>query len=97
VFSEKEKSMLLLLYWVVGGAAVGWLMGKIMSSEGRDYVMDIVMGVAGAVGGAFLFSTIHVLVQGKMVYTSLAAIVGAVVLTMLARYMGGRREYGATD
>ncbi len=88
---------MLLLYWVVGGAAAGWLMGKIMSSEGRDYVMDIVMGVAGAIGGGFLFSTMHLLVQDKMVYTGLAAIMGAVVLTMLARYMGGRREFGATD
>lgn len=89
--------MLLLLYWIVGGAAVGWLIGKVMSSEGRDYIMDVAMGVAGAVGGGFFFSTSHFLVQGKMIYTSLTAIMGAVVLTMLARYLGGRREYGATD
>ncbi|HVB87193.1 MAG TPA: GlsB/YeaQ/YmgE family stress response membrane protein [Candidatus Dormibacteraeota bacterium] len=89
--------MLSLLYWVVGGAAAGWLMGKLMSGEGRDHVMDLVMGVAGAIGGSFLFSTMRLLVEGKMVYTMLAAIMGAVVLTMLARYMGERREYGATD
>lgn len=89
--------MLSLLYWVIGGAAAGWLMGKFMASEGRDYVTDLVMGAAGAIGGGFLFSTMRLLVQGKMVYTMLAAITGAVVLTMLARYMGGRREYGATD
>jgi len=89
--------MLLLLYWIVGGAAVGWLTGKLMLSEGRDRVMDIVMGIAGAVGGAFLFSAAHILVQGKMIYTSLAAIVGAVILTGLTRYLGGRREYGTTD
>jgi uncharacterized membrane protein YeaQ/YmgE (transglycosylase-associated protein family) len=89
--------MLLILYWVIGGAAVGWLVGKIMSSEGRDYVMDIVMGVAGAVGGAFLFSAAHILVQGQMIYTMLAAIVGAAMLTMLTRCLGGRQEYGATD
>jgi uncharacterized membrane protein YeaQ/YmgE (transglycosylase-associated protein family) len=89
--------MLLLLYWVIGGAAVGWLMGKFMSSEGRDRVMDVVMGIAGAVGGAFLFNAAHILVQGKMIYTMLAAIVGAAVLAMLARYVGGRREFGATD
>jgi uncharacterized membrane protein YeaQ/YmgE (transglycosylase-associated protein family) len=94
---EKEKNMLSLLYWIIGGAAAGWLMGKIMSSEGRDYVMDIVMGVAGAIGGGFLFSTMHFLAQSKMVYTALAAILGAVVLSTLARYMGGRREFGATD
>lgn len=94
---QKEKSMLLLLYWIMGGAVVGWLTGTAMASEGRDFVMDIVMGIAGAVGGAFLFSATRTLVQGNMIYTSLAAIVGAVTLTGLTRYLGGRREYGATD
>jgi uncharacterized membrane protein YeaQ/YmgE (transglycosylase-associated protein family) len=94
---QKEKSMLLLPYWIMGGAVVGWLTGTVMASEGRDYVMDIVMGIAGAVGGAFLFSAARILVQGNMIYTSLAAIVGAVILTGLTRYLGGRREYGATD
>lgn len=89
--------MLLLLYLVFGGAALGLLVGRLIASEGRDYVMDLVMGVAGAIGGGFLFSTMHFLVQDKMAYTILAAISGAVVLTMLARYMGARREFGATD
>ncbi|MGA3292441.1 MAG: GlsB/YeaQ/YmgE family stress response membrane protein [Candidatus Acidiferrales bacterium] len=88
---------MLLLCWIVGGLAAGWLTGKIMSSEGRDQVMDMVMGIAGAVAGGFLFNTTHLLVQGKMIYTSLAAIFGAVVLTVLSRHVGGRREYGATD
>ena len=89
--------MLLLLYLVVGGAAAALLVGRLIASDGRDYVMDLVMGVAGAIGGGFLFSTMHFLVQSKMVYTMLAAISGAAVLIMLARYMGARREFGATD
>lgn len=89
--------MLFLLCWIIVGLAVGWLMGKIMLSEGRDYVMDIVMGVAGAVGGGFLFSTMHFLAQSKLIYTSLAAIWSAVVLAMLARYVSRRREYSASD
>jgi uncharacterized membrane protein YeaQ/YmgE (transglycosylase-associated protein family) len=87
----------LLLYWIVGGGAVGWLVGKIMSSERRDQVMDVVMGIGGALTGAFLFSAAHTLVQGKMIYTMLAAIAGAAVLAALARYLGGRFEYGSTD
>ena len=88
---------MMLLIWVVGGAFVGWVTGKFMSSEGRDQVMDVVMGIAGAVGGALLFSAWDSLVQGKMIYTMLAAIVGAAILTLLARYVGGRLEYGSTD
>jgi uncharacterized membrane protein YeaQ/YmgE (transglycosylase-associated protein family) len=88
---------MLLLLWIVDGVAAGYLTGKFMSSEGRDWVMDIVMGLAGGVGGGFLLSGTHLLVQGKMIYTNLAAMSGAVVLTALSRYVGGRREYGATD
>ena len=86
-----------LLFWIMDGVVAGWLMGKIMSSEGRDWVMDIVMGVAGAAAGGFLSSAALGLVQGKMIYTNLAAISGAVILTVISRYAGGRREYGSTD
>ena len=88
---------MLLLLWIVDGVAAGYLTGKFMSSEGRDWVMDIVMGLAGGVGGGFLLSAMHVLVEGKMIFTNLAAMSGAVVLTALSRYVSGRREYGATD
>ena len=88
---------MLLFLWIVSGAVVGWLTGKFMSSEGRDQVMDVVMGIAGATGAAFLFSAAHTLVQGKMIYAMLAAVVGAAILTLLVRYVGGRLEYGSTD
>ena len=88
---------MMLLFWIVTGAFGGWLAGRFMSSEGRDRVMDVVMGIAGAVGGASLFIATHILVQGKMIYTMLAAIMGATILTALTRYAGGRLEYGSTD
>jgi uncharacterized membrane protein YeaQ/YmgE (transglycosylase-associated protein family) len=88
---------MLLLLWVVVGVASGCLTGKFMSSEGRDWVMDVVMGLAGGTGGGFLLSATSTLVRGKMIYTSLAAILGAVILTVFSRYISGRREYGSTD
>jgi uncharacterized membrane protein YeaQ/YmgE (transglycosylase-associated protein family) len=95
--SEQEKGMFLLLYWIVSGAVVGWLTGIAMSSEGRDYIMDIVMGLVGAIGGGFLFTATQVLVQGKMIYIMLAAMAGAAILAGLTRYVGGNLEYGSTD
>jgi len=83
------------LFWILDGLAAGWLTGKLISSEGRDWVMDIVMGVAGAVTVGFLLNATHLLVQGKLIYTNLAAILGGAVLTVLSRYVGGRREYGS--
>lgn len=83
--------------WVLEGVVAGWLMGKIMKSEGRDRVMNIVMGVGGAVAGGLIISIAPVLVSGKMIYTNLAAISGGMLLAFLSRYIGGSREYGRTD
>ncbi len=85
-----------LLFWLLDGLAAGWLTGNFMASEGRDQVMDIVMGVAGGVGAGFLFSAAH-LVQGKMIYTNVAAVLGAAMMVVLTRIFDGRREYGSTN
>jgi uncharacterized membrane protein YeaQ/YmgE (transglycosylase-associated protein family) len=55
------------------------------------------MGSAGAVAGGFMFGGLHLLVRGQMIYTNLAALMGAISLTILARYFGGRREIEATN
>lgn len=88
---------MLLILWVVAGLATGYVTGRVMSSEGRDWVMDLIMGVAGAVGGGFLLSATHILVRGAMIYTILAAIAGAALLAGVSRSLSGRREYGSTD
>lgn len=81
------------LFWVVEGVVAGWVMSQIMLSQGRDQAMDILMGLTGGVAGGFLVSLMHLLVRGVMIYTSLAAVLGAVVLTVLVRYASGRHEY----
>lgn len=86
-----------LLLWMMEGLVAGWLTGKIMEGEGRDRVMNLVMGVAGAVAGGFLVNVAPFLVQGRMIFTNLAAVLGAVILTVFFRYVGGSREYGSTD
>jgi uncharacterized membrane protein YeaQ/YmgE (transglycosylase-associated protein family) len=82
-----------LLVWVAEGVAAVWLMSLIMLSKGRDQMMDILMGLTGGVAGGFLLSVAHLLVRGAMIYTSLAAVSGAVALTELSRYASGRQEY----
>lgn len=86
-----------LLFWVIEGLVAGWLMGKTMGSEGRDRVMNIIMGVGGGVAGGLIISVAPILVSGKMIYTNLAAISGAMLLAFLSRYIGGSREYGRTN
>jgi uncharacterized membrane protein YeaQ/YmgE (transglycosylase-associated protein family) len=86
-----------LILWVLCGAAAGWLTGKLLLSEGRDQIMDLVMGLAGGIGGGFIFSATRFQPQGKVVYTALSAVLGAIVLTLFSRFVTGKLEYGATD
>lgn len=86
-----------LFFWVLDGLLAGWLTGKFMSSEGRDLVMDVVMGISGGMAGGFLVAAMHLTIHGKMIFTNLAALAGAIILTFLTRIIGGRREYASTN
>jgi uncharacterized membrane protein YeaQ/YmgE (transglycosylase-associated protein family) len=81
------------VFWIVDGLAAGWLTGKAMSAEGRDLMMDVLMGVVGGLAGGFLIQVAGLPVHGKVIYANVAAILGAVVLTTLSRVATQRRAY----
>ena len=89
----KRGNVMQLPFWIMDGLVAGWLTGKIMSGRGRDLLMATIMGVAGGVAGGFIVNVAGLPVQGRMIYTNLAAILGAVVLTALSRVATGRRGY----
>jgi uncharacterized membrane protein YeaQ/YmgE (transglycosylase-associated protein family) len=82
-----------LLFWIIDGLVAGWLTGRIMSGERRELLTATIMGVAGGVAAGFLIQVAGLPVQGNMIYTNVAAIIGAVVLTALSRLATGRRGY----
>jgi Predicted membrane protein len=72
------------LAWIVLGLISGFIASKIVNKSGSGAVMDIVLGIVGAVVGGWLFSTIgHVGVTGVNLYSILVAVVGAVVVLIL--------------
>jgi uncharacterized membrane protein YeaQ/YmgE (transglycosylase-associated protein family) len=81
------------LSWIIVGLATGWLAGKIL--KGNDYgpIMDIVMGIGGAVVGGLLMQSASLGGYGGTILTTLLAMIGAVLLTLLAGFVNGRRMY----
>jgi uncharacterized membrane protein YeaQ/YmgE (transglycosylase-associated protein family) len=73
-----------LIYWVVVGLIAGWAAGKIMKGGGYGTVMDIVLGIVGAVVGGWLLGLLGIS-AGGLIGTILVAIVGAVFLIWLSR------------
>jgi len=76
---------MVILWWLIVGLIAGWLTGKIMSGGGYGPLMDIVIGIIGAVAGGFIMSHLGFAGSGGMLYTIIVAVFGAVVLTLLLR------------
>jgi uncharacterized membrane protein YeaQ/YmgE (transglycosylase-associated protein family) len=86
--------MLNLLWWALVGLIAGWITGKIMGT-GRGFVMDIVIGIAGALVGGWIMRAVGFAGHGGMIYTILVATGGAVLLTFLYRLITRGRESGS--
>ena len=74
-----------LIWWIIVGLGAGWATGKIMKGSGYGTVMDIIIGIAGAVVGGWVMGLLGFAGSGGLIYTILVAILGAVILTALVR------------
>jgi uncharacterized membrane protein YeaQ/YmgE (transglycosylase-associated protein family) len=78
------------LAWIVLGLLAGFIASKIVNKRGEGVVLDIVLGIVGALAGGWLFNTFGASgVTGLNLYSLLVAVVGAVVL--LVAYHAIRR------
>jgi uncharacterized membrane protein YeaQ/YmgE (transglycosylase-associated protein family) len=81
-----------LLAWIVLGLIAGFIGSKIVNNTGQGLLIDILLGVVGAVVGGFLFNQFgQPGVSGLNLYSLLVAIVGAVVVLWLYHVLIGRR------
>jgi uncharacterized membrane protein YeaQ/YmgE (transglycosylase-associated protein family) len=79
--------------WIIVGLVAGWSAGKILKGNGYGPLMDMVIGIGGAIAGGFLMRSAGFPGYRGTIYTTLVAIVGAVLLTLLAGFANGRRLY----
>jgi uncharacterized membrane protein YeaQ/YmgE (transglycosylase-associated protein family) len=82
-----------LLAWIAIGAIIGWGTGKVFQGNGYGPLMDILMGVGGAVVGGLVTSSESLGGYGGTIITTLVAMVGAVLLAVFAAYVNGRRVF----
>ena len=77
------------LMWVFIGLVAGWLAGKIGRGRGFGCLVDIILGMVGAVLGGWIFSKLGIQGSG-LLFSIAAATVGAVVLVLIARVFSSR-------
>ena len=79
-----------ILAWIVLGLIAGFIGSKLVNKTGQGIVLDIVLGIFGAVAGGYLFNMMGSAgVTGLNIYSLFVAVVGAVLV--LVAYHAVRR------
>lgn len=77
-----------ILAWIVLGLIAGFIGSKIVNRTGEGVLLDIVLGVVGAVVGGFLFNQFGAAgVSGLNLYSLVVAVVGAVVVLVVYHFV----------
>lgn len=82
-----------LIAWIIIGVLAGWITGKLMKGSGFGFIMDMLVGLIGALIGGFLSSRLGMggVGQHGLIMSIVIAVIGAVILTWLLRIISGNR------
>jgi uncharacterized membrane protein YeaQ/YmgE (transglycosylase-associated protein family) len=84
--SQEDRMLMSFIWWIIVGLIAGWAAGKIMRGGGYGPLMDIVLGIVGAVVGGWLLGALGIY-AGGLIGTIIVAIVGAMFLIWLSRLL----------
>lgn len=80
-----------IIAWIVLGLIAGFIASKLVNKSGEGVVLDILLGVVGAVVGGFLFTTFGATgVDGFNIWSMFVAVIGAVVVLAIKHAVMGR-------
>jgi uncharacterized membrane protein YeaQ/YmgE (transglycosylase-associated protein family) len=80
------------IWWIIVGLIAGWATGRIMKGSGYGPIMDIVLGIIGAVLGGWIMTSLGVGMGGGLIGSIIVAIIGAVILVWIVRLITGSRS-----
>ena len=78
------------LLWIFVGLVTASLTRKLLTGEGYGRIAVITTGLAGGAAGGFIMNATSSQAHGGLVYTSLAAFLGAGILTGLSVFVSER-------
>jgi uncharacterized membrane protein YeaQ/YmgE (transglycosylase-associated protein family) len=79
-----------IIAWIVLGLIAGFIASKIINKTGEGMLVDIVLGVLGAVVGGFLFGLVGAAgVDGFNIWSMFVAVIGAVVVLVVKHGITG--------
>ena len=81
-----------ILAWLLLGLVAGFIGSKIVNKTGEGLVMDIVLGIVGAVVGGYIFSFFGGTgVTGLNIPSLVVAVIGSIVVLLIYHAVVRRR------
>ena len=81
-----------IIGWIIFGLIAGFIASKIVNRSGEGLLLDIVLGIVGAVVGGYIFAFFGSEgVTGFNIYSMVVAVIGAVVVLVIYHAISGRR------
>ncbi len=81
-----------IISWLILGLIAGFIGSKIVNKSGEGLLLDIVLGIVGAMVGGYLFTLVGATpVTGLNIYSMFVAVVGAVIVLVIYHAVMGRR------
>ena len=81
-----------IIGWLILGLIAGFIGSKIVNKTGEGLLLDIVLGIVGAMVGGYLFTLFGAApVTGLNLYSMFVAVVGAIVVLVVYHAIFGRR------
>lgn len=83
-----------ILGWIVFGAVAGWIASAIMGRQASGCMVNIALGLVGALVGGFLFRALSgdfAYEQHGLFVSMIVAVIGAVLVLVAWNAINGRR------
>lgn len=80
-----------IVAWIVLGLISGFVASRIVNKSGEGVVLDIVLGIVGALVGGFIFNLLGAPgVNGVNLWSMFVSVIGAVVVLVVKHALTGR-------
>ena len=83
-----------IIGWIIFGLIAGFIASKIVNKQGEGVIVDVILGVIGAVVGGYLLTafTGQPYASGFNIPSMIVAIIGAVIVLVVYHAIVGRRS-----
>jgi uncharacterized membrane protein YeaQ/YmgE (transglycosylase-associated protein family) len=83
--------MLHVISWMLFGLIAGFIASKIVNAHGQGCIVNIVLGIVGAVVGGAIFHFLGAQDQQGFLWSLFTAVIGAIVVLFLWQAATGKR------